>query len=256
MSMFKRLQLDRVIDAKLIVAVMAGVIVAGGLLFVGRVAFGTIPDASGDIQACFNNRSGMLRAVDTEAGDTCHNLETAISWSQGTPSGGVVFYDSTSCPAGWSEYTPARGRTVVGLPDGGTLNGTVGSTFADQEDRAHSHAVDPPLRLTIDSGNHKHPDHNHSVDPPAQGTKFFRSDSVLLAIDPTLTRRKFIINQVDHNHGVDISSFSSGLATFSGTGSPFAGNHSHIFDVPNTISTTAGTSQVMPYLQLLACEKD
>lgn len=38
---------------------------------------------------------------------------TSASDSTGVPSGGVVAF-ATSCPSGWSEYTRARGRTIVG----------------------------------------------------------------------------------------------------------------------------------------------
>lgn len=228
MSMFKRLQLGRVIDPKLIFAVLVGVIVAAGLLFVTRAAFGTIPDAGSDIQACYKDIGGKLRVIDTDAGETCSFSETAISWNQGTTSGGVMFYDSTSCPAGWSEYTPARGRTVVGLPDGGNLNGTVGSALADQENRAHNHG------FTIPSGNH-----THSVNPPLTGTQYFGSTERSI-VNPTADFfDRWIINQSSHNHGVNIPNFSSGSA----------GIHDHA-------TNNQYTSQVMPYLQLLACEKD
>jgi hypothetical protein len=40
-----------------------------------------------------------------------------------------------SCPAGWSEFTEARGRYVVGLTAGGTLKGTSGTPLSDQEAR-------------------------------------------------------------------------------------------------------------------------
>ena len=281
MSMFKRLQLGRLIDAKLIIAVMAGVIAAGGLLFVGRVAFGTIPDASGDIQACVTNKAGRIRLIDTDAGETCNAAETALSWNQGTPSGGVMFYDG-ACPAGWTEFEAARGRTIVALPDGGTLNGTVGSALTDTENRAHAHTVDPLNTASSFSGSH-----NHSVDPPVTATvnagfhthewafldalerwrTFSGSpgqtftmidwgdgiDSEGSGIFPiarvgtsSFTRSHFTDFSGLHFHNVDIGSFSSGSA----------GSHNHGVDIALTGSSIALTSQVMPYIQLRACEKD
>ena len=247
MSMFKRLRLDRGIDAKLFIAVMAGIIVAGGLLLVGGVAFGTVPDANGHIQACFKTVGGQLRVLDTDTGDTCNRGETAISWSQGgsetgeVPQGGMVFFDSADCPAGWSEYTPARGRTVVGLQPGGNLNGTVGSAFTDEEDRAHQHG------LTSFEPNHSHSsNHSHSVNPPNTSTTSFSSTSRLLDGGVFGTSR-WLINDSQHNHSVNIPSFSSGLASFlSGS----AGGHGHSAGNPRQ------TSSVIPYLQLLSCEKD
>jgi hypothetical protein len=46
-----------------------------------------------------------------------------------------------SCPSGWSEYTAARGRVVVGVPSGGTLSGTVGTALTNLENRTHSHGM-------------------------------------------------------------------------------------------------------------------
>jgi len=49
-----------------------------------------------------------------------------------------------------------------------------------------------------------------------------------------------------HSHSVDIPSITATLS----------GGHSHSVDIPNTSSTTASTSEVMPYIQFLVCEKD
>jgi hypothetical protein len=59
------------------------------------------------------------------------------------PAGAVMFFDLPSCPAGWSEFTEARGRYVVGLTTGGTLKGTSGTPLSDQEARPvgqHNHS--------------------------------------------------------------------------------------------------------------------
>lgn len=34
------------------------------------------------------------------------------------PSGAVIAFDLSSCPNGWSEYSPARGRTIIGSGEG------------------------------------------------------------------------------------------------------------------------------------------
>ena len=59
----------------------------------------------------------------------------------GVPTGGIIF-QTGACWEGWAEYTPARGRYVVGLVGGGTEAGTVGAALGDRESRAtgaHSH---------------------------------------------------------------------------------------------------------------------
>ena len=59
----------------------------------------------------------------------------------GVPAGGIIF-QTGACWEGWAEYTPARGRYVVGLVGGGAEAGTVGAALGDRESRAtgaHSH---------------------------------------------------------------------------------------------------------------------
>lgn len=60
----------------------------------------------------------------------------------GIPAGVTMYFNGTSCPVGWSEYTTARGRYVVGLNVGGTLGGIVGTELTNSETRltsAHRH---------------------------------------------------------------------------------------------------------------------
>jgi hypothetical protein len=63
------------------------------------------------------------------------------------PSGAVVYFNLPACPAGWTELVAARGRYIVGLPNGGTLAGTDGTALTDLEDRPvgqHTHRVFDP----------------------------------------------------------------------------------------------------------------
>ena len=44
-------------------------------------------------------------------------------WSRvDIPAGAVVAFNLTSCPSGWSEYTPARGRFIRGIDSSGSKN--------------------------------------------------------------------------------------------------------------------------------------
>jgi hypothetical protein len=80
----------------------------------------------------------------------------------GVPRGAVMFFALSSCPAGWSPYSAAEGRAIVGVPPGGTLLALIGPALGPQEDRVHSHGVDLlPLASTSSGG------HAHTVDPPA-----------------------------------------------------------------------------------------
>lgn len=63
------------------------------------------------------------------------------------PSGLVAFSVNGSCPTGWTEYTTARGRYIVGLVSGGTNGATVGTSLSNTEDRPvgqHTHSVTDP----------------------------------------------------------------------------------------------------------------
>lgn len=139
------------------------------------------------------------------------------------PAGAVMFYDATSCPSGWSELTGARGRTVVGLPPGGTLKGTLGTALTDRENRAHNHSVNPPLFTSGSAGSHTH----GTGEPSNKGATSVSAGGILIGY-----------GEIDHTHSVNN-----------------AGSHKHGVNVPSTTSSNVTTSSVIPYIQLLACKK-
>lgn len=55
------------------------------------------------------------------------------------PSGMVSTFNSTTCPTGWTKYTKAQGRFVVGLNDGGNIGLMNGLAQENAEFRFHSH---------------------------------------------------------------------------------------------------------------------
>ena len=66
--------------------------------------------------------------------------------SETVPAGTIAFFTG-ACPTGWTEYTAARGRYIVGTPSGGTAEGTVGTALTNVENRAvgqHNHAITDP----------------------------------------------------------------------------------------------------------------
>lgn len=79
------------------------------------------------------------------------------------PSGSVMYTVSATCPTGWSEFTAARGRYIVGVPLGGTVSSTVGTALSNSENRAagaHAHDITDP--------GHYHTTHGYSV-PTSDG---------------------------------------------------------------------------------------
>jgi len=110
----------------------------GGSVGIGTLAPSYTLHAQEDIYASGYARGGTGICI----GSSCKT-----SAPSSVPSGIVLFFNLSSCPAGWSELTSARGRYIVGLPSGGTLAGTAGTALSNQENRAtgqHSHTVDDP----------------------------------------------------------------------------------------------------------------
>ncbi len=69
------------------------------------------------------------------------------------PSKSILFFNSTTCPTGWTEVTSARGRYLAGRPSGGTLAGTAGDDLNNLENRnlgTHTHSA------SAVSGGHTH----------------------------------------------------------------------------------------------------
>jgi hypothetical protein len=61
---------------------------AGVLLGAVGIGWAAIPSGGGSvISGCYEKRTGVLRVIDAEAGKTCTQWETPISWSQQGPKG-------------------------------------------------------------------------------------------------------------------------------------------------------------------------
>jgi len=68
------------------------------------------------------------------------NAESANKIGGGATAGIIALFDGP-CPSGWTEYTAAQGRVIVGVPAGGTVGATVGTALTDREDRTHTHTT-------------------------------------------------------------------------------------------------------------------
>jgi hypothetical protein len=144
--------------------------------------------------------------------------------------GAVMFFNLDTCPPGWHELTEARGRYLVGLPDGGTLGATVGTALSDSEDR-------PVGRHTHDYSD---PGHDHSINDP--GHRHY-TPSVLRA-GTTWG------DETGLPHFA--SSISGQYTDYSTTGISINSRTTGI--TINYTGSVSGTNA--PYMQLLACEKD
>ncbi|HEX6652349.1 MAG TPA: hypothetical protein VF072_06370 [Thermoleophilaceae bacterium] len=116
------------------------------------------------VYACAKKRGGAMRLA--KARTKCKRTEKKVSWAKaagGEPSGAIGFYAASSCPSGYSVYEEARGRYLVGLPNGGQLAAAVGTALSPEENRPvgkHDHTITDPghghtlgSRQTINTGN-------------------------------------------------------------------------------------------------------
>lgn len=141
------------------------------------------------------------------------------------PTGAIVAF-ATACPAGWSEYTAARGRVIVGTPAGGTAEGTVGSALTNLGTRtistvvAHTH---PAGTLSADNESA----HTHGV-----GTYDVAAEAAHTHGDGTLVNSAEAV----HIHSVNPPNTISAGASDAHTHSATSGNES----VGHTHSGTSG----------------
>lgn len=195
---------------------------------------------TGNVGIATSNPSQRLDVAGYVRGQSglCIGSDCRSSWptSASVPSGMIAFF-AGSCPSGWSEYAPLRGRYLVGMPSGGTVAGTVGTALTNLAAKSITNV----------------PSHAHTVDPPNTGVSVN-------------------INDPGHSHGT----YANAL-TFAGGGGSFnsPGNYDQIIGSATTTSNTAGISAsgtvniasfdsgatgsasvdiTMPYIQLVACQ--
>jgi hypothetical protein len=61
--------------------------------------------------------------------------------TQIVPAGAVMAFDLAACPAGWTAYVPAQGRTIVGVNPTGTSDLSVRARGASFGEEAHALSV-------------------------------------------------------------------------------------------------------------------
>jgi hypothetical protein len=97
-----------------------------GALAIGGIAWADIPD-SGVVHGCYKTVTGVLRVIDTSAGDSCTPGETPLSWNQAGPTG----VTGSSGPTGATGPTGTAGPSIFerALGGGDVPNdpGTIGS---------------------------------------------------------------------------------------------------------------------------------
>lgn len=121
------------------------------------------------------------------------------------PPGAIVLF-AAACPTGWTEYIAARGRALVGVPSGGTLEGTVGTALTNLGTRTIS---------TVASHLH------------AAGTLAADNESTHTHADGTLVNS----SELAHTHDVNPANTTSAAGT----------SHNHAVNPPQTTSAGGNT---------------
>jgi len=152
--------------------------------------------------------------------------------------GNMVGYraSSTSTLTGWSEYTSARGRMIVGLPSGGTDGGTVGTALTNAQDKSKSIAHD-----------HTMSSHKHTVSFHQQPTVVYHDDTT---------------GAVFGNSSTSVTPNGANTWTANDGTHPSTTINGDLTDANN--DATAGmsandavvTSDILAYIQLMAIKKD
>ncbi|MGA0878946.1 MAG: hypothetical protein ACO3SP_07480, partial [Ilumatobacteraceae bacterium] len=117
-----------------------GGLVLGLLLAGSGFAIAAIPDSNGTISSCVTVKSGAIRLIDTDKGQTCRKSERLLTWSQtGTPGGGggsfrlrsagvdlgVIANESNGCWIVWNG-TEFRSYDLFGAPCQNVVKPTLG----------------------------------------------------------------------------------------------------------------------------------
>ncbi len=180
----------------------------------------------------------------------------------GIPAGAIWFFDLAACPTGWSELVSTRGRTLVGLPGGGTRGGTLGAALANLENRNHQHDVNPASKSTTPVAAHDHgihhpskttttvTDHRHTVDPPGTFVGLSPHNHRWSQITSNETWQSYdsdgsLITMMDWGDGMDSAgsgNFPVGVnSTWTGTRSFYTGDITQGFTV-NIVAFNSGSN--------------
>jgi hypothetical protein len=154
--------------------------------------------------------------------------QVTIAGGGGVASGSILLIDAGSCPTGFTEVTAARGRFVVGTPNGGTVAGTAGSAMTDLQNPS----VTPTFTGSALST------HQHAESWAAQnGPRSAASEIYGLAAAQNVNWNELSVG------ATGVNNIAASLTSAVSAGTP-----------AGTVSAVAGNS-IAPYIQLVFCKK-
>lgn len=121
---------------------VAGLVVAAVM---ATVTYAAVPHTfAADTPALAGQVNANFVDLDTRVTSLSNALDAGVTSLNAAltariPAGTIAFFASSSCPTGWTEATALRGRALVGVPQGGTVLGTVGTALTNLQNPTHGH---------------------------------------------------------------------------------------------------------------------
>lgn len=183
------------------------------------------PARASEINANF---AALASAIDDQAAILNMRIDAVEARNSSlVPAGTIAFFATSVCPIGWTYFSPATGRFIVGTSTIRTVGGTVGEAMTDLEERTHRHSIA----------------HRHEWSSFNSANRIWQSYTSSAAG----SARSVLVNW---GSGIGNNSGRFPLEYTEGSGSLYTG------DPSIQESGEAGTGTIAPYLQLLACQKD
>ena len=161
---------------------MAGKVTAATTGTVNRGDYLETSTTAGKAQSAGTAPTGktFARASTAASGGSC----TAVVLPTGAevaaiPANVIAYFNGAvaSIPAGWTEFTAARGRVIVGVPLSGTVGGTVLSALTDAQSPTHTHTYTTVISHTHTKGTGNDASGSHVTKGDAANQGPFTTDS-------------------------------------------------------------------------------
>jgi len=201
----------------------------------GGLDSGDVPPTAGDVwikgEITITGGSPVSGRVLTST-----NATGLASWqpAPSVPSGAIMFFNG-NCPTGWTEFTSAQGRYIVGLVSGGIVGSIAGTAFTTSTEVRPAGLHQHPFTTGV-AGAHIHPindpGHWHQQDLNRGYAEYAGGGSP------------------SHHHDADFGTMNWVLSKVTGITILLAGDHSH----PGTTNFAGTDSTPAPYIQLRACQ--
>ena len=192
------------------------------------------------------------------------------------PSGAIVLGSAAGCPSGTTEYMTARGRVLVGVPSGGTIEGTVGTaltntqnaemtpTFTGSALATHTHTLtaEGTVAAPVFTGSAL-ATHSHQQTISISATEVFRltDDTYGLGADNFTAESTSTLTN-DATGGLStqlVSSVSGGTPAGTNTAPNFTGSSATSSatgpGTPAGTNSAVTTGGIAPYIQLRLCQQ-